>query len=126
MSSNLANNLVETARLLGDRPAIRLDETTLDYAEFHRAAAAVAGDLHSRGIRSGDRVGIVLPNVPAFPVIFYGILMAGAVAVPINPMLKEREITYYLDDSGMALIYGSRSRGDLVAKAALVSRVRNS
>lgn len=123
MSSNLANNLVETARQLGDRPAIRLDETTLNYSEFHRAAAAVAGDLHSRGIRSGDRVGIVLPNVPAFPIIFYGILMAGAVAVPINPMLKDREITYYLEDSGMALIYGSRSRGDLVAKAALAKKI---
>lgn len=123
MSSNLANNLVETAQQLGNRPAIRLDENTLNYSEFHQFAAAVAGDLHFRGIRPGDRVGIVLPNVPAFPIIFYGILMAGAVAVPINPLLKSREIAYYLEDSGMAAIYGSQSRGSLVEEVARVKNI---
>ncbi|MEU4450397.1 long-chain fatty acid--CoA ligase [Nocardioides sp. NPDC023903] len=118
MSSNLANNLIETARALGDRPAIRLDGTTLDYSDLRRAAAAVAGDLQVRGIRAGDRVGIVMPNVPAFPILFYGVLMAGAIAVPMNPLLKSREITYYIDDSGMSLIYGSHAVGVVVSEAA--------
>ncbi|MFI9534420.1 long-chain fatty acid--CoA ligase [Nocardia fusca] len=118
MSSNLANNLIDTARHLGDRPAIRLDRTTLTYSELSRAAAAVAGDLQARGIRSGERVGIVLPNVPAFPILFYGILMAGAVAVPMNPLLKAREVAYYLEDSGMSLVYGSQTAGDVVSEAA--------
>ncbi|WP_280402511.1 long-chain-fatty-acid--CoA ligase [Nocardia carnea] len=118
MSSNLANNLIDTARSLGDRPAIRLDNTTLNYSELERAAAAVAGDLQARGIQAGDRVGIVLPNVPAFPVLFYGVLMAGAVAVPMNPLLKAREVAYYLEDSGMSLVYGSRAAGSVVSEAA--------
>ncbi|WP_280438342.1 long-chain-fatty-acid--CoA ligase [Nocardia carnea] len=118
MSSNLANNLIDTARSLGDRPAIRLDNTTLNYSELERAAAAVAGDLQARGIQAGDRVGIVLPNVPAFPVLFYGVLMAGAVAVPMNPLLKAREVAYYLEDSGMSLVYGARAAGSVVSEAA--------
>ncbi|MEV0109264.1 long-chain fatty acid--CoA ligase [Nocardia sp. NPDC050799] len=118
MSSNLANNLIDTARYLGDRPAIRLDSTTLNYSELERAAAAVAGDLQARGIQAGDRVGIVLPNVPAFPILFYGVLMAGAVAVPMNPLLKAREVAYYLEDSGMSLVYGSRAAGRVVSEAA--------
>ncbi|NKY33027.1 long-chain fatty acid--CoA ligase [Nocardia speluncae] len=118
LSSNLANNLIDTARYLGDRPAIRLETTTLNYSQLGRAAAAVAGDLQARGIRAGDRVGIVLPNVPAFPILFYGILMAGAVAVPMNPLLKAREVTYYVEDSGMSLVYGSLTAGDVVSEAA--------
>ena len=118
MSSNLANNLVDTARSHGDRPAIRLNSTTLSYSELRRAAAAMAGDLEARGIRAGDRVGIVLPNVPAFPILFYGVLMAGAIAVPMNPLLKSREVAYYIDDSGMSLVYGSRRAGDVVSEAA--------
>jgi len=118
MSSNLANNLVDTARSHGDRPAIRLNSTTLTYSELRRAAAAVAGDLEARGIRAGDRVGIVLPNVPAFPILLYGVLMAGAIAVPMNPLLKSREVAYYIEDSGMSLVYGSRRVGDVVSEAA--------
>lgn len=117
MSSTLAMNLVETARRWGERPAIRLDRLTISYSELCRAAAAVAGDLQYRGVRPGDRVGIVMPNVPAFPVVFYGALMAGAIAVPLNPMLTERELRYYIDDSGMSLIYGLSS-GRAVAQAA--------
>ncbi|WP_310401538.1 long-chain-fatty-acid--CoA ligase [Nocardia kruczakiae] len=118
MSSNLANNLVNTARYLGDRPAIKLDSITLNYSELERAAAAVAGDLQARGVQAGDRVGIVLPNVPAFPILFYGVLMAGAVAVPMNPLLKAREVAYYVEDSGMSLVYGSRAAWSVVSEAA--------
>ena len=118
MSLNLANNLIDTARSWGDRPAIRLNDATLTYAELERAASAVAGDLRARGIRPGDRVGIVLPNVPAFPILFYGILASGAIAVPMNPLLKSREVAYYIDDSGMSLVYGSLAANDVVSQAA--------
>lgn len=118
MSLNLANNLIDTARSWGDRPAIRLNDATLTYSELKRAALAVAGDLHARGVRPGDRVGIVLPNVPAFPILFYGILTAGAIAVPMNPLLKSREVAYYIDDSGMSLVYGSLGVSEVVSQAA--------
>ncbi|OLT00285.1 hypothetical protein BJF90_36020 [Pseudonocardia sp. CNS-004] len=76
--ASLASNLVRTALIAGDRPALRLDDQVLTYREFHLRAAAVAGDLNARGIRPGDRVAISLPNLPVFPVLFYGALLAGA------------------------------------------------
>ncbi|ETD34606.1 long-chain fatty acid--CoA ligase [Williamsia sp. D3] len=116
--STLAENLIASAEKHGSRPAVQLDEYVLTYEQLHHRAAAVAGDLRARGVEPGDRVGLVLPNVPAFPVIFYGILLAGAIAVPMNPLLKAREVEYYLTDCGMRLIYGLDVGEDTVSKAA--------
>lgn len=116
--SSLAENLIASAQEHGKRPAVKLDDHILSYAELHRRAAAVAGDLRARGVQPGDRVGIVLPNVPAFPVVFYGILLAGAVAVPMNPLLKSREVEYYLTDCDMTLIYGLNDGEGTVSAAA--------
>ena len=52
----------------------------------------------------GDRVGVMLPNVPEFPVAYYGVLRAGGVVVPMNVLLKRREIAFYLEDSGAKLL----------------------
>ncbi|MBQ0924303.1 long-chain-fatty-acid--CoA ligase [Saccharopolyspora endophytica] len=116
--TNLAANLVASAQRHGDRPAVRLDEHVLSYAQLHASAAAVAGDLRERGISPGDRVGLVFPNVPAFPILFYGALLAGATVVPMNPLLKAREVEYYLRDSQMSLVYGWDGGGDAVPAAA--------
>ncbi|WP_345419619.1 AMP-binding protein, partial [Pseudonocardia xishanensis] len=112
--TNLAANLVATAQKQGDHPAIKLDDYVLDYAGLLSSAAAVAGDLRERGVEPGDRVGLVLPNVPAYPILFYGALLAGAVVVPMNPLLKAREVEYYLNDSGMKVVYGWDGAGDVV------------
>ncbi|MEN3300787.1 long-chain fatty acid--CoA ligase [Pseudonocardia sp.] len=116
--TNLAANLIATAEKYGDRPAVRLDDHVLTYSDLHSAAAAVAGTLRSRGISPGDRVGLVLPNVPAFPILFYGALLAGATVVPMNPLLKAREVEYYLNDSGMSMVFGWDGGGDVVPAAA--------
>ena len=60
--------------------------------------------LRERGLRPGDRVGVMLPNVPEFPLAYYGVLCAGAVVVPMNVLLKRREIAFYLEDSGAKLL----------------------
>ena len=60
----------------------------------------------------GDRVGVMLPNVPAFPIAFYGALGAGAVVVPVNPLLKSREIAYYLSDSGARVLLAWHTAAD--------------
>jgi long-chain acyl-CoA synthetase len=121
--TNLAANLVATAAAHGDRPAVRLDDHVLSYRDLHDAAAAVAGSLKDRGIAPGDRVGIVLPNVPAFPILFYGALLAGATVVPMNPLLKAREVQYYLEDSGMSLVFGWDGGGDAVPTGAAAEGV---
>src|SRR5262245_30437922 len=102
---NLADNLVTSAKEFPDRPAIRLDDTVVTYTELDQRSAGVAGLLAERGVQPGDRVAIMLPNVPQFAAIYYGILRAGGVVVPMNPLLKAREIDYYLADSQAKLIF---------------------
>src|SRR3712207_6712744 len=105
MSENLATNLSETAAEHGDRTAIKLDDVELSYGMLEGSTAHVAGLLREKGIEPGDRVGIMLPNVPYFPVVYYGILRAGGVVVPMNVLLKGREAEYYLSDPGAKLLF---------------------
>jgi long-chain acyl-CoA synthetase len=102
---NLADNLVRSAQTYPDRPAVRLDDLLLTYTDLDARSARVAGLLASYGLRPGDRVAIMLPNVPEFAVVYYGVLRAGGVVVPMNPLLKEREVAYYLADSQAGLIF---------------------
>src|ERR671923_1569443 len=98
MSENLARILTEAAEQHGDRTAFKLDDVELSYAMLDEGSARVAGLLKSRGLEPGDRVGLMMPNVPYFPVIYYGILRAGGVVVPMNVLLKKREVAFYLED----------------------------
>ncbi|MBN9100742.1 MAG: long-chain fatty acid--CoA ligase [Pseudonocardia sp.] len=123
--TNLAANLVATAAEHGDRPAVRLDDHVLTYSDLLATAAAVAGTLVEKGIKPGDRVGLVLPNVPAYPILFYGSLLAGATVVPMNPLLKAREVQYYLKDSGMSLVFGWDGGGDAVPEGAKAEGVES-
>jgi long-chain acyl-CoA synthetase len=105
MNQNLATKLTDSAALHTSRPALKLGETEITYAELDAASARVAGLLRTRGVNPGDRVGIMLPNVPQFAVVYYGILRAGAVVVPMNVLLKQREVTFHLSDSGAKLLF---------------------
>src|SRR5690242_11715646 len=116
--TNLAQNLMDTAERHGERTALRMDDATLTYAQFHDAARSVAAGLQARGVEPGDRVGMVLPNVLAFPVVFYGALLAGAAVVPMNPLLKAREVEYYLLDSGARLVVAAEQVAQAAAEAA--------
>ncbi|MEU0600892.1 long-chain fatty acid--CoA ligase [Streptomyces sp. NPDC006393] len=97
---NLVAMLEDSARAVPDRTAVVLGDRQLTYAELDASACRVANLLRSRGIEPGDKVALSCPNVPWFPVVYYGILKAGAVVVPLNVLLKSREIAYHLTDSG--------------------------
>jgi long-chain acyl-CoA synthetase len=117
--TNLAINLKDAAGRYPDRPAVRLGDEVLSYAELDGRTAQVAGWLRERGLRPGDRVGIMLPNVLAFPVLYYGVLRAGGVVVPMNPLLKAREVKHYLGDSGARLVFAwPTASGEAEAGAA--------
>jgi long-chain acyl-CoA synthetase len=103
--TNLAANLTDAAGQFPDRPAVLLDEDNLTYADLDDRSARVRGWLRQHGVEAGDRVGIMLPNVLAFPILYYGALRAGAAVVPINPLLKSREIRHYLGDSGAKVVF---------------------
>jgi long-chain acyl-CoA synthetase len=105
--TNLSLNLTEAAAIYQDSVAIRYDDYTLSFAELDAAAARLATFLETEGVRAGDRVGLMLGNIPAFAVVYYGILRIGAVVVPINPLLSEREVQFYLSNSGARILFGS-------------------
>ena len=116
--SNLADNLTIAAEKHPDRPAVRLDDMVLTYAQLQDGARRVAALLTEKGIGPGDRVGLVLPNVPPFPVLFYGALAVGAIVVPMNPLLKGREVKYYLEDSGASIVFAWKDMAEEAGKGA--------
>ncbi|MFJ2758946.1 AMP-binding protein [Nocardioides sp. NPDC087217] len=96
---NLSVLLEDSARKYPDREALVLGDSRLTYAQVNAAANQVANLLIERGIQPGDKVALSCPNLPYFPVIYYGILKAGAVVVPLNVLLKGREVAYHLADA---------------------------
>jgi long-chain acyl-CoA synthetase len=105
MSRNLASVLTDTAAAHPDNVAVKLDDTELSYKLLDGASAHVAGLLREKGVGPGDRVGIMLPNVPYFPIVYYGILRLGAVVVPMNVLLKGREVEFYLKDPEAKVVF---------------------
>src|SRR5271169_125810 len=125
--TNLAKNLTDTTRVHAGRVAVRVDNAAMTYRALDEASARVAGLLHERGLKPGDRVGIMMPNVAEVPVVYYGVLRAGGVVVPMNPLLKAREVAYYLGDSGARLVLAwetaageARGGAETAAAAAVV------
>jgi long-chain acyl-CoA synthetase len=110
--TNLAKNLTDTTRAHAGRVAVRVDNAAMTYRALDEASARVAGLLRERGLKPGDRVGLMMPNVAEVPVVYYGVLRAGGVVVPMNPLLKAREVAYYLGDSGAGLVFAWHTFAD--------------
>jgi long-chain acyl-CoA synthetase len=96
---NLASLLVHQARLTPDRPAVVMRPHVLSYAALDARSNQIAHGLRALGVRPGDRVALSCPNTPHFPPAYFGILKAGGVVVPLNVLLKAREIAYHLRDA---------------------------
>ena len=115
---NLSLNLTRSAAAHPDQVAIRADEYELTYAGLDDATARVAAALREKGLQVGDRVAVMLPNIAAFAILYFAILRAGGVAVPMNPLLKAREVEFYLTDSGARLIFVASASVDEVTRGA--------
>ena len=118
MSENLASFVTDSAEKFGDRPALKLDDTVVNYALLNEGSARVAKLLKDKGLERGDRVGIMLPNVPYFALAYYGVLRAGGVVVPMNVLLKGREVAFYLEDSGAGLLFAWHDFADAAGTGA--------
>jgi long-chain acyl-CoA synthetase len=110
---NLSILLEDSARTDPERAAVVLGDQRLTYEQVDAAANQVANLLVARGVRPGDRVALSCPNLPSFPVVYYGILKAGAVVVPLNVLLKGREIAYHLADSQASAYFCFQGTADL-------------
>jgi long-chain acyl-CoA synthetase len=96
---NLASVLEQHVVRRPNKVAIVCGDIRLTYAQLDAAARRVANVLRSRGVTRGDHVALSCPNVPYFPIALFGILKLGAVAVPLNVLLRPQEIAYHLKDS---------------------------
>lgn len=104
MHLNLGSILLAQANEQPDAPVLRAGDRTLSYAELDRAVRGVATSLRERGVSPGDKVALLVPNVPEFTIAYFGILYAGATVVPINVLASAAEVTYFLEDSGARLL----------------------
>ncbi|PMN72398.1 long-chain-fatty-acid--CoA ligase [Enterovibrio norvegicus] len=95
---NLAVNLERSAALFPNKVAIRMGEENVTFSELNTLASNVATHLVALGLKPGDKVALSCPNVLYFPIAYYGILKAGCIVVTLNVLLKQREITYHLND----------------------------
>jgi long-chain acyl-CoA synthetase len=111
--TSLAALLENSASTYADRTAIVFGDTRLTYAQVDGAANQVANLLVSRGIQPGDRVALSCPNLPYFSIVYFGILKAGGTVVPLNVLLKPREVAYHLADSGAKAYFAFEGTPDL-------------
>jgi long-chain acyl-CoA synthetase len=110
---------LETVKNTPEQWAIYYFEQSMSYSQLDRASTALAAALKEQGIVYGDRLALYLQNIPQFLIGLYGAWKAGAIVVPCNPMLKQRELEYHLNDSGVKGLICLESLYDTVARDAI-------
>ncbi len=109
---NIARALLHAEQRDPDEPALRSGTEVITHGELDAAILAASALLASHGVAPGDRVGLIVPNVPQFAVLYYAVLAAGAVAVPISPLLSAPEARFCLNDAGARLaLLGPHAHG---------------
>ena len=110
-ANNIAYLLSEAASDSGAKAALAIpasdsaDMQVVSYAQLASAAAQVQRHLAALGVERGDRVALSMPNVALMPALYYGIVAAGAICVPLNPLLSGAELEYHLRDSGAKVLF---------------------
>jgi len=118
---SVASILSESAVRHADRPALHFAGSTITYRDLWTQTRAYAGALRDRGIRSGSRVAMMVPNVPDFMRVYYAALSLGAVVVPVHLLLKAEEIAYVLRDAAVDLfVVAAPMLGEALPAAAEV------
>ena len=104
MSFNIAMLLKESTRRAPNKTALIMDEVKMNYQQLEKQAINFAAVLQKLGVEKGDRTLLVIPNVPQFPICFFGTAHLGAVNVPVNILYKEHEISFRLQDSAAKVL----------------------
>jgi len=99
MSWNLITSLKNSVEKYPNRNVISFAGKDISYSELNKQVDCVAFNLAANGISKGDKVALILGNCPEFVISYYGILRAGAVVIPINPIYTKDEISYILSNS---------------------------
>ena len=110
-------NLQVSAARFPDKAAYLFFGRPLSFAELHAQAEALAGWLHSVGVKAGDRVALFMQNCPQYAAAYYGILRANAVVVPVNPMNRAEEFKHYITDPQTRVVICTADLAPIVAAA---------
>src|SRR6478736_6675561 len=117
------------ARGHGSREFLVYQDERVSYDGFARASLGIAALLAERGLRKGDRVALVMRNLPEWPVVFMGALLAGAIVVPLNAWWSGTELAYGILDSGARFVFADAERlarlKDLAPAQIFVTRAAN-
>src|SRR6185503_9070563 len=120
---NLASVIEQHARRRPQAEAVVCGDKRITFAGLNGWANQVACALATSGIGRGDHVALLCPNLPYFPAVYFGILKTGAAVVPLNVLLKPREIAYHLRDSDAKALFCFEGTPELpmaeAAKAAV-------
>lgn len=115
MSLTLAAILAESAQRYPDRDAVVIGPQRISYRQLWEETRKYAAVLREAGVGPGDRVALLMPNVPDFPRVYYAILSLGGVVVPVHALLVAREIGFVLTDSRAKVLVAA---GPLLAQGA--------
>jgi long-chain acyl-CoA synthetase len=118
MSFNLAIMLRESANAHPEKPLVHINDLTFSYAQVDEISGRVASALLATGLERGDKVAVQLPNLPQFLFTYFGILKAGLVMVPLNPLLRAPEVQYHLEDSDAKVLVTFEMFADEAVKGA--------
>lgn len=102
---NLASIVSHHARQTPDKEAVIWNDVRMTYAQLDALSNRVANALTEMGVGHDDKVALVCPNLPQFPIVYYGIMKAGAVVVPLNCLFRSREFVYHLTDSDAKAVF---------------------
>ncbi len=123
---NLNHLLEQVAAERGSEVAIRFSDKDISYSTLLEAVRRLTRSLYKLGIRRGDRIALMLPNLPQFPIVYYAVLRLGAVVVPINMMYKGREVAKLLEDAEVkAIIAWNGVWCDLTRYTAVISSIKH-
>ena len=116
-AENALDHLRKTVQLHGQGPALYYFDKVISYRELDEMSDAFACALKDLGVQKGDRISLYLQNIPQFIIAQYGIWKIGGVVVPLNPMYREKELTYYFRDASVRVLVCMESLyGDMIRK----------
>ena len=118
MTFNLAVMLAEARAAHPDKALCHIGERSFSYSQVDEMSGRIATNLRNLGVRRGDKVAVQLPNLPQFLFSYFGILKAGAVMVPLNPLLRAPEVRYHLQDSQARLLITFETFADEAVRGA--------
>jgi acyl-CoA synthetase (AMP-forming)/AMP-acid ligase II len=121
-SPSLVENLLRSADRHPERYAIQEGSILISYARLRNQVVAIAAQLQRLGLRPGERVAIILPNSGEFVAAYYGILMAGGVAVLLNAAAKSRDFISWLGDSECTFVLAEANNNEVAAAIAASER----